>query len=73
MGTNEFTKEAIDKLRVLIADLETSEANEKKKIRAKMRRIGFYITDFDQSRQGFTVAQLQELLDTGIVVVSNNI
>ena len=46
-GRNTFTQAEFDRLRQLVKEKDAAESeNEKKKIRKKMRAIGFYISDF---------------------------
>ena len=42
---------------------------QQKKIRGKLRKLGFYITDFDSSFGGFTRSDFDRLIDEGQIVI----
>ena len=65
-GKNQFTKEEIEELKELIALREKSGRLEQKRIRDKMRRIGFYGRD-DYGINDCTVSKLENLINCGLI------
>lgn len=63
-GKATFTGQEIEALRQLIRQLEKSDRNEKKRIRAKMRKLGFYGRD-DWNIIGMTELQFDRLINEG--------
>lgn len=61
-GKKKFTKNESRIILDLLKNKEHSSRNEQKIIRDKIRKIGFYITDFDQTYQGFTKKDFEQLL-----------
>jgi hypothetical protein len=51
-----FTSAEIAELRELVRRLRKAERSEQKLIRARLRRIGFHISDYDATGAGFTVS-----------------
>ena len=70
-GRDTFASAEIAKLRRLIQEKQTAGLDRQKQLRAQMRRIGFYITDFCSDQRGFTVEDLDELIERGKVRVSD--
>lgn len=66
-GKTEFTYDEIEQLKVLIKKLRNAERDTQKCIRGKMRKIGFYISDFGSS--GMTVDMLYTLIKSGEIKV----
>jgi len=65
-----FTSADIAELRELVRRLRKAERSEQKLIRARLRRIGFHISDYDATGAGFTVSDFDELLHRGVLSVS---
>jgi hypothetical protein len=68
-GRREFTPEEIDSLRQLIREKQTADRDRQKSLRARMRRIGFYISDFSDDYSGFVVSDLDELISRGTITL----
>lgn len=70
-GKDVFTAEEADKIRVLIEEKVKSSTEEQKKIRDKIRKIGFYYTDFYSSmvQNGYTVDDFNELIKSGKITI----
>ncbi len=65
-----FTKYEIERLRDLIKEKNRVYGkSQQKTIRDKMRRIGFYITDYDHSGSGFNVTEFDNLIRTDAIKV----
>jgi hypothetical protein len=71
MGRLEFTHSEIDELRTLVGELRRAEPTRQKAIRAKMRRIGFYITDVSHDADGFTLSDFDLLVHRGTIRVND--
>lgn len=69
-GRRSFTGPEIDELRRLIREKQTADRDRQKFLREKMRRIGFYITDF-ADYSGFTASDFDDLLDRGVITCSD--
>ncbi|MGH2743242.1 MAG: hypothetical protein ACRDSN_11690 [Pseudonocardiaceae bacterium] len=67
MGRSAFTQKEIETLRANLRELRPAERSRQKTIRARMRRTGFYITDFATDAQGFTVSDFDDLLRRGVI------
>ena len=67
MGRLSFTADEIAEIRRLLVDLRRADRDRQKAIRAKIRRIGFYITDVSHDAGGFTATDFDALLRRGVV------
>ena len=67
MGRLSFTADEIAEIRRLLVDLRRADRDRQKAIRAKIRRIGFYITDVSHDAGGFTVTDFDALLRRGVI------
>lgn len=65
-----YTKQEVATIRTLLREKARASRSEQKGIRAKLRTLGFYITDFDQSYSGFTVSDFDKLLQKGIIIIN---
>lgn len=70
-GRYTFTQAEIAELRRLVREKQTAPRDRQKQLRSKMRRIGFYITDFSFDQQGFVVSDLDELIEEGSVKITD--
>lgn len=68
-----FTKNEIKDLKKIIGELENTRIlGFKKMIRRRLRdEYGFYISEFTKSKEGFTVADFDKLLDNGQITIEN--
>lgn len=64
MHRNEFKKEEIEVLRKLIEDKCKVDSSTQKRVRDKMRDLGFYITDYTSTPR-FTVMDFDNLIKNG--------
>ena len=71
MGRRSFTHAEIEELRGLIREKQTADRDRQKVVRGKMRRLGFYITDFASDYGGFVVSDLDDLISRGLITVSD--
>ena len=70
-GENSFTKSQITAITLLINKKVLATKEEQKKIRDKIRKeYKFYFSDFS-SKKGYTVADLNELINSGRIKVIN--
>ena len=63
-----FTSTEIAELRRLIREKQTAPPDRQKALRAKMRRTGFYITDY-ADYTGFVASDLDDLITRGTITV----
>jgi hypothetical protein len=68
-GRMSFTRDEIEQLRSSLRELRRADRNRQKTIRARMRRMGFYITDFSHDADGFTASDLDDLISRGTIKV----
>jgi hypothetical protein len=61
VGRSSFTRAEVDELRRLVREKQTADASRQKALRARMRRMDFYISDFAADPGGFVVSDLDEL------------
>lgn len=71
MGRSNFSRDEIEMLRGHLRELRRAERDRQKSVRASMRRMGFYITDYSTDAQGFTASDLDDLVRRGIIQVSD--
>jgi hypothetical protein len=67
-GKTQFTEEEIKTLKYLISEKVISSPLQQKRIRDKIRQIGFFYSDFSNSKHGYTCQDLDELIKSGQVV-----
>src|SRR3954453_8041200 len=70
-GRSEFTRAEIEELRRLIREKQTADRSRQKALRAKMRGLGFYISDFAFDYGGFVVSDLDELIGRGAITTTD--
>lgn len=68
-GHTRFTPAEATKIRELLAETRRAERSSQKRLRDRMRRIGFYITDFDRSYTGFRPEDFDRLVAQGLVEI----
>lgn len=71
MGRRSFTRAEIEELRRLIREKQTADRDRQKVLRGKMRRLGFYITDFASDYGGFVLSDLDDLISRGLITISD--
>jgi len=64
-----FTKKEAREIRSLLREKAAASSIKQKNIRAKLRRLSFYITDFDRSYSGFTVSDFESLIARGMIII----
>ena len=68
-GRSTFTCSEIAELRRLIREKQTADRDRQKSLRARMRRMGFYITDVASDYSGFVVSDLDDLIARGVLEI----
>ena len=64
-----FTQKEAKQIKSLLREKARASSNEQKSIRARLRRMGFYITNFDQSYSGFTAGDFESLVKRGMIII----
>lgn len=72
LGRSSFTAAEIDELRRLVREKQTADSSRQKTLRARMRTIGFYVSDFTADPGGFVVSDLDALISRGTIAVSDD-
>jgi len=68
-GKTKFSAAEADKIRELLRLKARADAAEQKKIRGKIRQVGFYISDFTDAVDGFLSQDFDDLISRGTIVV----
>ncbi len=71
-GQKAFTKDQIKKISELIAEKVRAPADRQKAIRSKIRKMGFYYSDFSSEKSGYTVADFDSFIRAGLIKISEN-
>ncbi|GEM_PF-356910 len=71
-GQKTFTKDQIKKITELIAEKVRAPADRQKAIRSKIRKMGFYYSDFSSEKSGYTVADFDSLIRAGLIKISDS-
>lgn len=66
-GRRKFSSEEADEIRGLLAAKSMADADVQKQYRGRLRKLGFYISDFSSGTGGFTAADFDELVNSGAV------
>lgn len=72
-GKNTFTILQIETIKKLIAEKVIATPYKQKGIRAKIRTVPFYYSDFSPKKDGYTVADFAELIRSGQIKISDGI
>ncbi len=70
-GKNTFTEDEARKIRALISEKLRIPSDKQVSVRNKIRKIGFYYTDFRQDiiPGGYRVEDFDELIETGEITI----
>lgn len=71
-GKTEFTNSEAGKIRELIDKKVLASTNEQKILRDKIRQVGFYFSDFSPSKHNYTVADFENLRESGLITITND-
>jgi hypothetical protein len=71
VGRLNFTRAEQDEIRGLLRELRRADRDRQKTIRAKIRRIGFYISDVSHDADGFTVSDFDDLVRRGTITIED--
>lgn len=71
-GRSEFTRDEIDELYRLVRRKHGASVSKQKQIRAQMRDVGLYVTDFGYQGHGFRDTDLDRLIQKGAVRVTDD-
>ena len=70
MGEKVFSVAEAEKIRHLLQRKVQATRSEQKVIRASIRRLGFYISDFTSSTEGFTASDFDDLVERGEITIA---
>lgn len=71
-GRTRSTSAEAAEIRRLLAETRRAPRSDQKHLRDKLRRIGFFITDFDQSFKVFGSEDFDRLVAQVLVVIDSN-
>lgn len=66
---NTFTTIEIDNIRKLIREKNEVSSEKQRSIRAKIRNMGFYYSDFSSSKHGYTVEDFDSIIKSGQITI----
>lgn len=70
-GRRSFSTDEAEELRRLIREKQTADGSRQKSLRARIRRIGFRISEYEVYG-GFTVSDFDDLVHRGVVTISDD-
>lgn len=70
-GKKQFTQKEEDQIILLIREKLCSSTTEQKRIRHKIRKLGFYFSDFSD-KKGYNVDDFRDLVASGMISVTGN-
>lgn len=65
-----FTSAGIAEIKLIVREKQTAPADRQKTLRAKLRRLGFYISDYSDE-PGFVESDVDDLIRRGTITVSD--
>lgn len=69
-GRGKFSRAALTEIRTILVEIRQGERKVQKRLRHRLRNeFDFYISDFDQSRRGFTRNDLDMLVSSGAIEI----
>ena len=68
-GRNTFSASEAEEIRTILREKAVADRDTQKGLRAKLRRIGFHISDFSSDFRGFTAADFDQLVRNGVVSI----
>jgi hypothetical protein len=71
-GRNKFTTAEAADIRRLLAETRRASKSGQKRLRDGLRRIGFYITNFDRCFKGFGPEDFDRLVAQGLVTIDSS-
>jgi hypothetical protein len=71
-GRSSFSQEEVGQIRSLLRKKAGASRSAQKAIRAQLRGIGFYVSDFGSGNDGFTESDFQDLIQTGAITLEGN-
>lgn len=71
-GRDRLTPAAAQEIRRLLSRLRLAERQEQKTIRARLRRMGFHISDFAGDQSGFTRSDFDDLVQRGALTIEED-
>lgn len=69
-GRKSFSVEEAAEIKRLLREKVRADRNEQKRIRGRIRKIGFYISDHETDQHGFSEADFDHLVAIGAVTVT---
>lgn len=70
-GKKKFTSKEAAIIKVLLKEIVSSTRDRQKTIRDQMRKLGFYISDFTTSLDGFDLKSFEKLISSGRIEISD--
>lgn len=71
-GENIFTFEEIDRIKRLLHEKNEAPPKKASAIATQLRHLGFYLSDFKVSQRNITEADIDRLINEGIIIIQKN-
>lgn len=68
-GKAEFYITEINEIKELVKQKELASNSEQKKLRSKIRRLGFYYSDFSAKKENYNLNNIEALLNNGLIKI----
>ncbi|MBD3861906.1 GIY-YIG nuclease family protein [Olleya marilimosa] len=68
-GKKLFTQNEFEQLKILVQEKQKADKTKQKNIRSKIRKIGFFFTDFSAQKKGYDITDLNYLIKTGAIKI----
>jgi hypothetical protein len=68
-----FSRSEIEKIKSLLDEVRRSDRVRQKSLRAQLRRLGFYITDYATDQAGFTRSDVDRLVARGTITIAEDL
>jgi hypothetical protein len=70
-GRNTFSSAEAELIRFLLREKSRALRSAQKSLRSKLRRLGFYISDYDSSQDGFSDVDFNNLVSAGRITITD--
>lgn len=71
-GKKLFSQNEFEQLKILIQEKQKADKTRQKNIRNKIRKIGFFFSDFSAQKKGYDITDLNYLIKTGAIKIVKN-
>ena len=69
-GNSKFSNSEVKAIKELTVEKVHASSNEQKAIRNRIRKLGFYYSDFSSSKHGYTTEDFDEIVKSGRIKIT---